>query len=57
LKKVNINRLRLFISGTNLLTITKWDGWDPEANQGVTYALGGGYPTMKNYSFGVNFEF
>jgi hypothetical protein len=57
LKKVNINRLRLFISGTNLFTITNWDGWDPEANQGVTYSLDGGYPTMKNYTFGLNFEF
>lgn len=30
LKKFNISRLNLFITGKNLLTITDWDGWDPE---------------------------
>jgi TonB-linked SusC/RagA family outer membrane protein len=56
LKKMGINRARLYVSGNNLLTITKWDGWDPEANLGVTQYING-YPTMKNYSIGLNFEF
>ena len=30
LKKFNISRLSLFVTGKNLLTITDWDGWDPE---------------------------
>ncbi len=66
LKKFNVNRLRVFISATNLFTITSWDGWDPEANQGITYELQrtpgssanmDGYPTMKSYSVGLNLEF
>lgn len=63
LKKINVNRAKVFVTATNLLTITNWDGWDPEANQGLTYALNivngnpTGYPTMKGFTFGLNFEF
>jgi TonB-linked SusC/RagA family outer membrane protein len=56
LKKAAVSHAKLFVSGTNLLTITSWDGWDPEANQGLSYAIGG-YPTMKNYTIGLSFEF
>ena len=56
LKKVNISRARIFLSATNLFTITDWDGWDPEAEQGLSYSISG-YPTMKNYTLGLNFEF
>lgn len=57
LKKIHVNRARIFVSASNLFTITNWDGWDPEADQGLTYDLDGGYPTMKSYTFGLNFEF
>jgi len=54
LNKLGVKRARVFISGTNLLTFTDWDGWDPEFGQGLN--LGQTYPRMKNYSFGINFE-
>ena len=66
LKKVKIQRAKIWISGTNLLTLTKWDGWDPESNQGLTYDLQTptddedeftAYPTMKSYNIGVNLAF
>ena len=57
LKKIHVNRARVFVSASNLFTITNWDGWDPEADQGLTYDLDGGYPTMKSYTLGLNFEF
>ena len=66
MSKVKISKAKVYITGTNLFTITKWDGWDPEANQGLTYNLKkstdeaieyNGYPTMKSYSTGINFEF
>lgn len=57
LKKIHVNRARVFVSASNLFTITNWDGWDPEAEQGLTYDLDGGYPTMKSYTLGLNFEF
>ncbi len=62
LEKWRIRRARIWVSGFNLFTITKWDGWDPEANQGLTYDLdpdndNDKYPTMKRYTIGVNFAF
>lgn len=57
LKKIHVNKARVFVSASNLFTITSWDGWDPEAEQGLTYDLDGGYPTMKSYTLGLNFEF
>ena len=62
-----VKALSVFVNATNLLTITKWDGWDPEANpsasqrtslgQRIPGGLGldpNGYPVMKNYSLGIN---
>jgi TonB-dependent starch-binding outer membrane protein SusC len=64
LSKLKISRAKVWVSAFNLFTITKWDGWDPEANQGLTYNLNPNdatpndkYPTMKRYTIGVNFAF
>lgn len=54
LKKFNVNRLKLYVTGKNLLTFTDWDGWDPEAGTGLTTDA---YPVMKSYSIGLNVEF
>lgn len=56
LNKITLSRAKVFVSGTNLFTLTDWEGWDPEANQGVSNDLDG-YPTMKNFTVGLNFEF
>ncbi len=53
LNKLNIENLRLFVSGKNLLTITDWQGWDPETGQSVTLD---GRPVMKSYTIGLNIE-
>jgi TonB-linked SusC/RagA family outer membrane protein len=53
LKKLQVNNLKVYVTGTNLLTITDWDGWDPETNG----KLISDYPLLKTYSVGVNFEF
>jgi len=53
LKKVGINNFKMYVTGTNLFTITDWDGWDPETSTG----LGGEYPLLKTYSLGINFDF
>jgi TonB-linked SusC/RagA family outer membrane protein len=61
LDRVGISQVRVYASANNLFTITKWDGWDPEANQGVQSNLRIGnvdhYPTMKSFTFGLNLEF
>lgn len=56
LRKVGMQSARIYVSGNNLFTITDWDGWDPEAGQGLSYSIGG-YPTMKNYTVGLNLSF
>ena len=53
LKKVGFSNLKLFVSGKNLATFTKWRGWDPETGQGFT----AGTPLMANYTLGLNVEF
>lgn len=54
LRRINVNTLRAFVSGKNLLTITKWNGWDPETGQGL---IPSGAPVFKSYTVGVEFEF
>lgn len=46
-----ISRVRAFVSGENLITITQFPGPDPENGTGV------GYPSMKQYAFGINVTF
>jgi TonB-linked SusC/RagA family outer membrane protein len=57
LEKTKISTAKIYISGTNLLTLTGWDGWDPEAAQGVTWDLYGGYPIMRSFTIGLNLGF
>lgn len=49
IRKIGLSDLNVFMSGKNLLTFTKWHGWDPEA--GSTYS---GRPVMRSFSFGLN---
>lgn len=53
LSSLNVRSLKLFVSGKNLLTITKWDGWDPEIGGNP----GSGLPVLRNYAVGFNLEF
>ena len=47
--------LRVYASGENLLTFTKYSGMDPEVgNYGVD---GGTYPVSRVVSFGLNLTF
>lgn len=46
--KLGINRLRLFVTGSNLFTITKWSGLDPELDSQVAI------PLQKEFVFGIN---
>ncbi|WP_443944416.1 SusC/RagA family TonB-linked outer membrane protein [Pedobacter sp. AW1-32] len=50
-KKLALSRLRVYLLGENLVTITKYPGIDPEL--GATF----GYPTMRQYSLGLNLTF
>lgn len=47
-EKVKLTKIRLYLSGTNLLTISQFKLWDPEmAGNGF------GYPIQKVYNFGI----
>ena len=50
-KKALISRARIYLSGENLWTITNYPGLDPEIGANV------GYPTMRQYSVGLNVTF
>ena len=54
-EKLGISDAKIYISGKNLLTFTKWDGWDPETGQ--TINTSDNYPVMKSYSMGVDISF
>ena len=60
LRKATIERLRVFVSVENLLTFTKYDGFDPEIAAGGYTTLGvdkGIYPQARTFSVGANITF
>lgn len=55
-----ISKFRLYVSGNNLFTLTKYTGYDPTASTGAP--VGGGidpgfYPNAKTYLLGINLTF
>ncbi|WP_080903771.1 TonB-dependent receptor [Parabacteroides sp. Marseille-P3160] len=50
-KKALMNRVRIYVSGENLLTLTDYPGMDPEIGSNVSY------PLMKQFAFGLNVTF
>ena len=62
INKIGITRLRAYISGTNLITLTKYTGYDPEvsaynsndAQIGVDLS---NYPTARTITFGIDVTF
>ncbi|MPN23679.1 hypothetical protein SDC9_171072 [bioreactor metagenome] len=50
--KILMENLRFYVSGTNLLTFSKFKLWDPEmAGNGL------GYPVQKVINFGLQISF
>jgi TonB-linked SusC/RagA family outer membrane protein len=69
LSRIAIENVNIFINCKNLLTLTNWKGWDPEANYG-TYTLNSrtgninksgsdysGRPVMRSITGGINITF
>ena len=58
--KVGIGSFRIYFTGKNLLTFTKYTGYDPEISS-IDPKLAGidvaGYPQSRMYTFGFNLEF
>ncbi len=53
-QKIGVQKFRVYFSGDNLATATKFDGLDPERNAGN---YGVNYPLSRICSFGVNLQF
>ena len=60
---IRLDRIAVYITATNLFTITKYTGYDPEVssfNAGGAGGLGidlSNYPTAKSFMFGINLTF
>ena len=52
IRKVKMTKCRLYVSGTNLLTFSKFKLWDPEMGDN-----GLGYPIQKVVNLGVSIDF
>ena len=61
LSKIGISKLRLYATGSNLLTWTKYTGFDPEDStmgSGLTPGVDfGAYPKSRSFVFGINLAF
>ena len=52
--QLGLVNLKLYVSGKNLVTLTDWNGWDPETNQTITR---NGRPVIKSYTLGIDVQF
>ncbi len=53
-KDMSIQNLKVFLTAKNLLTITNWEGDDPEVGSAVKASS---YPVLTSFSLGVNISF
>jgi len=62
IKKFPLQSLRIYLTGQNLITFTKYDGMDPEVGYGYGYSWTSGidigyYPSPKVYMVGLSVKF
>ena len=55
--KAGIDKVRVYLMAENLLTFTKYTGYDPEIGGGVMSIDRGIYPQARTYMLGLNFNF
>jgi TonB-linked SusC/RagA family outer membrane protein len=53
-ERLKIKRLRLYVSGNNILTLTAYKGFDPEIGGGSFGVDRGNYPQARSILFGLN---
>jgi len=59
-QRVKIENIRIYAMGENLITMTKYPGYDPEIGSTSTFGAGidhGVYPQSKTITFGMNLTF
>ncbi|GEP97399.1 TonB-dependent receptor [Chitinophaga cymbidii] len=56
-KRIGLERLRVHVMSENLITFTKYTGYDPEIGGGVFSIDRGIYPQARSFMFGLNATF
>lgn len=57
MSRIHLQKMRVYVSGNNLLTITKYTGYDPEIG-GSSYGIDRGfYPQARSFTAGLNLTF
>lgn len=61
-QKLRVGGVRFYATGTNLFTLTNYNGYDPEVSNSGDGLLAsrvdfGSYPVARSYTFGVNLTF
>jgi TonB-linked SusC/RagA family outer membrane protein len=54
IEKAPTTRLKVFATANNLLTFTKYKGYDPEVASGTDSGV---YPTSRSFTFGINISY
>jgi TonB-linked SusC/RagA family outer membrane protein len=57
INKIGVQKIRLYVTGENLLTLTKYSGFDPEIGGNVFGLDRGYYPQARSFLFGANLQF
>jgi TonB-linked SusC/RagA family outer membrane protein len=63
LNKIKAQSISVYVSGKNLATWTKWDGWDPEvqsnngANENQGRIVTDGRPVLRGFNFGIHINY
>jgi hypothetical protein len=57
LDKIGATRLRFYVTAENLLTITKYTGYDPEVGGGIFGIDKGFYPQARSFIGGIQLQF
>jgi len=55
--KIGVQKLRLFLTGENLLTLTEYTGYDPEIGGDILGIDKGYYPQARTFMLGLNVQF
>jgi hypothetical protein len=56
-RRAFVNSLRVYVAAENLLTFTKYEGFDPEVGTSGGTSIGidrGCYPQARTFTFGIN---
>ena len=54
INSIGLKKVRMYVSSSNLITLTKYDGYDPEVG-GTSYGIDRGiYPQARTFMFGLN---